>query len=110
MADVEQPQHDAQPADIPGVPGPLAPPVPPRVLPHQAHLQFLRTPPMLKHENDLDIYLRRFQSYVNSIGARPEELSHILVNCCSDDVLLAIERFLEPDITYAQLVAVLRRE
>ena len=112
MADVvRDPQLAEHDEDIPIMDPGGAPPVPPRaLLAQQAPVQFLRSPPQLRPENDLDLYLRRFQSYVNSIGARVDEIPHILINCMSDEVMMAVERFLVPNLPYDQLIAILRRE
>jgi len=112
MADVvRDPQLAEHDEDIPFMDPGGAPPVPPRaLLAQQAPVQFLRSPPLLRHENDLDLYLRRFQSYVNSIRARVDEIPHILINCMSDEVMMAVERFLVPNLPYEQLIAILRRE
>ena len=84
--------------------------IPPRQNRVGAPLQFLRAPPLLRMENDLELYIRRFQSYVDSIGARENEIPHILINCLSDECLLAVERHIRPEITFDELLTVLRRE
>ena len=88
------------------------PPVPPRPDLHvdQPPIQFLRAPPLLKMENDLELYLRRFNSYVNAVGARPEELVNLLINCLSDEVLMTVERHITPNLTFHGFVDILRRE
>ena len=91
--------------------GDVQPPIiPPRQNRVGAPLQFLRAPPLLRMENDLELYIRRFQSYVDSIGARENEIPHILINCLSDECLLAVERHIRPEITFDELLTVLRRE
>ena len=92
--------------------GDVQPPLPPRQnrVNQGAPLQFLRAPPLLKMDNDLELYIRRFQSYVDSIGARENEIPHILINCLSDECLLAVERHIRPEITFDELLTVLRRE
>ena len=88
-----------------------APNIPPRQrAQHGNGLQFIRAPPILKLTMDLDTYLRRFQAYTNSIGAQQNELPHILINLLDDDVMAFIERHLVENITYDDLVQVLRRE
>ena len=47
------------------------PELPPRVHRQNHGLQLIRTPPILKLSMDLDTYLRRFNSYAQSIGAPP---------------------------------------
>ena len=91
--------------------GEVPPPfIPPRQNRVAGPLQFLRAPPLLRMENDLELYIRRFQSYVDSIGARDNEIPHILINCLSDECLLAVERHIRPEITFEELLTVLRRE
>ncbi|XP_063685129.1 probable ATP-dependent RNA helicase ddx42 isoform X2 [Bolinopsis microptera] len=92
--------------------GEVQPPIPPRQnrVNQGAPLQFLRAPPLLRMDNDLELYIRRFQSYVDSIGARDNEIPHILINCLSDECLLAVERHIRPEITFEELLIVLRRE
>lgn len=117
MAD-QQIQPNALPVvpdpDVPvNIPGDQPPPyVPPRLVgqrPAQG-LQFIRAPPILKLNMDLDNYLRRFQSYINSIGAQHHEIPHILINSLDDEVMTFIERHLVDNITYAELIRVLRQE
>ena len=88
-----------------------APLLPPR-LPQRQNpaLQFIRAPPILKFSNDLDTYLRRFDSYIRSIGAAPEEIPHILINSLDDEVMSYIERHLVDGITLPELIRVLRQE
>ena len=98
-------QNVAQPPAVP------APDVPPRAIRGQNQgLQFIRAPPTLKLNMDLDTYLRRFEAYTNSIGAQPQELPHILINSMDDDVMQFIERHLAENITIDQLTRVLRQE
>ena len=100
-----QNRNVAQPPVVP------APDVPPRAIRGQNQgLQFIRAPPTLKLNMDLDTYLRRFEAYTNSIGAQPQELPHILINSMDDDVMQFIERHLAENITIDQLTRVLRQE
>ena len=114
MADQQVQPNAPLDQDLPGfVPGDQPPPyVPPRLVGQRpAHgLQFIRAPPILKLNMDLDNYLRRFQSYTNSIGAQPNEIPHILINSLDDEVMTFIERHLADNITYAELTRVLRQE
>jgi len=73
-------------------------------------LQFLRQPPLLRKESDIDLYLRRFLAYTDSIQAGEEDLVHLLINSMSDEILMSVERHLHNDITYDELAAILRRE
>ena len=90
---------------------PQIPALPPRNDQLRQHgLQFIRQPPLFKSEMDLGLYLRRFQAYINGINAMPDEIPHILINCLDDESLRSIERHIRDDITYDQLVVILRRE
>lgn len=73
-------------------------------------LQFLRQPPLLRKESDIDLYLRRFLAYTDSIQAREDDLVNLLINSMSDEILLSVERHLHNMITYDELAAILRRE
>ena len=93
------------------------PPVPPR--PAAAdnaaqnarnQLHFMRWPITFKADMDVELFLRRFNSYVQAIGAVADEIPNMLITCLDDEVLRNIERHLREDITYQELVAILRRE
>ena len=86
------------------------PELPPRVIRQNPGLQLIRTPPILKLSMDLDTYLRRFNSYAQSIGATPADLPHLLINSLDEETLQYLERHLGDDITMADLIRVLRRE
>lgn len=58
----------------------------------------------------LGLYLRRFLAYTDSLGAREDELTSILINCLSDEVLMSVERHLRPDLTFDELSEILRQE
>ena len=53
---------------------------------------------MYKESQDLLLYLRRFESYANAIGAAPEDRANIylLISLLDDPTLNRIERHLEP--------------
>ncbi|KAL5258187.1 hypothetical protein ACHWQZ_G012974 [Mnemiopsis leidyi] len=110
MADINAPvpPQDLQAQDRDQQP-PLLPPRNNQNRPNPA-LQFIRAPPILKINHDLDTYLRRFDAYTQSIGAAPEEIPHILINSLDDEVMQFIERHLIENITLDELVRVLRRE
>lgn len=78
--------------------------------PQRNPLQFVRWPIIYKHGMDMEIFFRRFQSYIQAIGAEEGEIPNMLITCLDDDVLKFIERHLREDITYDELVNVLRRE
>ena len=111
MADIDVQDQNLDDQQVPAVdPGLNLPPLPPRPRAHLPPLQFLRTPPILKSEMNLQLYLLRFTSYCESIGAQPNEMVNILINCLSDDCLLAVERHITPRTTYEELLEILRRE
>ena len=73
-------------------------------------LQFVRWPIIYKQDMDIELFLRRFQSYVQAIGADVDEIPNMLITCLDDNVLKYVERHLRENITYDELVDVLRRE
>ena len=98
-------EQEAPPPQVP------PPQLPPRQRLNQGQgLQLVRSPPILKLSMDLDTYLRRFDAYTQSIGATPEDVPHLLINCLDDETLQYIERHLVDNITLPELLAVLRRE
>lgn len=100
MADEEQ-----QPAQPPQIPPRVAAgnlPVP---------IQTLRIPPVYNPEaHDLNIYLRRFESYCDGLHAHDNDRVHILMSLLPDETLSAIERHIRQDITYAEISNILRHE
>ena len=73
------------------------------------HLNYLQAPQRYKKGQDLLLFLRRFESYANAFGADADTRKHWLVNLLCDNTLQAIERYLTPTITYAEITEVLRR-
>ena len=86
--------------------GEVQPPLPPRQnrVNQRAPLQFLWAPPLLRMDNDLELYIRRFQSYVDIIRAREKEIPHILINCLSDECHIAVERHINEHLYYCNLL------
>ena len=78
--------------------------------PRRNPLQFVRWPIIYKQDMDIELFLRRFQSYVQAIGAEEDEIPNMLITYLDANVLKFVERHLRENITYDELIDVLRRE
>ena len=82
-------------------------------LPHRGQLnpQIIRPPPIFTSGGDLDLYLKRFDSYARAIGCPEGEKSHMLLALLDDKALTGIARAIanNPQLLYPELIAQLRR-
>ena len=60
--------------------------------------------------NDIDLFLRRFSSYMQAAGIRGNDRVHALLSLLDDPTILAIERHLDDEnITFEDPVGILRK-
>lgn len=66
---------------------------------------------MYKTGADLDLFLRRWENYAQAVGIQEQDRVFALLSLMDDVTLAAIERHLaNQEVTYQELVAILRRE
>ena len=74
-------------------------------------VNFMRMPPRYTQNNDIDLFLRRFRSYMQAAGIRGNDRVNALLSLLDDPTILAIERHLDDEnIDFEELVEILRRE
>ena len=70
--------------------------------------QYVRAPPLFKHNNDFILYERRFRAYADAIACPAENRVHLLLSMLDDKVLGAIDRYVTPQTTLDQLCELIR--
>ena len=70
--------------------------------------QYVRAPPLFKHNNDFILYERRFRAYADAIVCPEENRVHLLLSMLDDNVLGAIDRYVTPQTTLDQLCELIK--
>ena len=73
--------------------------------------QYIKTPALFKHGNDLDLWMRRLQTYMNLIQCPDNARPQLLLSLLDDRSLAGVERALNrnEEMDYDELVRSLRR-
>ena len=59
------------------------------------HVRHLRVPTIFKKTGNLEMFLRKFEAYLENIGAAPQERVPLLISFLDDEVLASIDRHLD---------------